>query len=199
LQKYQQKIQAYHKVINFLIRSAEAASRFAICSTMLSTIMTQSPWHIFAVGVVIVLVCMRIRRHLEIRAFKKAHACEPPIRAPQKERIIGWSAYQHLQKTRREHVSLQQTFRRAMDIGRTNTAVVMGQEIISTCDPENIKTVLAANFKDYGIGPRMHAMGPLLGKGIFTTDDEQWQHSRVRPTFSKFISYYQGAFIADLE
>lgn len=146
---------------------------------MLSTIMAQSPWRIFAVGVVVVLVFARVRRHLEIRAFKKAHGCEPPIRAPQKERIIGWSAYQHLQKTRREHVSLHQTFRRAMEIGRTNTAVVMGQEIISTCDPENIKTVLATNFKDYGIGPRMHAMGPLLGKGIFTTDDEQWQHSRV--------------------
>nr|UPX44842.1 hypothetical protein FAC5L9_05 [Penicillium camemberti] len=154
---------------------------------MLSTIMAQSPWRIIAVGVVIVLVFARVRRHLEIRAFKKAHGCEPPIRAPQKERIIGWSAYQHLQKTRREHVSLHQTFRRAMEIGRTNTAVVMGQEIISTCDPENIKTVLATNFKDYGIGPRMHAMGPLLGEGIFTTDDEQWQHSRalIRPSFTR--------------
>lgn len=153
----------------------------AFLDTMLPTIDTRTALYLVALGVVIVLVAARIRRYLEVRAFKKAHKCQPAVRIPQPERILGLSAYRKLRRTRQEHISLQETVRRALEFGRTNTAVVIGQEIISTCDPENIKTVLATNFPDYGIGPRIDAMGPLLGKGIFTLDDVPWQHSRVRP------------------
>jgi hypothetical protein len=138
-----------------------------------------STFQIVALSGVILLLGLRIRRYLEVRAFKKAHNCQPPIRAPQSERILGLSAYKKLQQIRKDRITLQETLRRAKDVGHTNTAVVLGQYIVSTCDPECIKTVLATNFTDYGIGPRIHAMGPLLGKGIFTLDDVPWQHSRV--------------------
>lgn len=147
---------------------------------MLPTIDIKSLFQIAALVAVILLLSARIRRHLEVRAFKKAHKCQPAVQIPQPERIIGLSAYKRLRRTRQEHIVLQETLRRALEFGRTNTAVVLGQKIVSTCDPENIKTVLATNFTDYGIGPRIHAMGPLLGKGIFTLDDVPWQHSRVR-------------------
>lgn len=39
----------------------------------------------------------------------------------------------------------------------------------NTIDVENIKTVLASNFKDYGLGQREEAFGAMLGQGIFTT------------------------------
>lgn len=39
----------------------------------------------------------------------------------------------------------------------------------NTIDPENVKAVLATNFKDFGLGQRQRAFGPLLGQGIFTT------------------------------
>lgn len=56
-----------------------------------------------------------------------------------------------------------------------------------TRDPENIKTVLATNFKDYSLGRRYNAMFPLLGNGIFTLSAEPWKHSRnmLRPQFSR--------------
>lgn len=130
-------------------------------------------------GIALVLLFARVRRYLQVRAFKKAHNCQPPLQARQTERIIGLKAYQRLLETRKERIALQESYNRAIEFGRTHTAVILGQEIISTCDPECIKTVLATNFTDYGIGPRIDAMGPLLGKGIFTLDDVPWQHSRV--------------------
>lgn len=58
-------------------------------------------------------------------------------------------------------------------------ATVMGQTFYSTTDPENIKAILATNFKDFGLGKRLETFGPLLGKGIFTSDGPAWEHSRV--------------------
>ncbi|RLL93809.1 hypothetical protein CFD26_103191 [Aspergillus turcosus] len=54
-----------------------------------------------------------------------------------------------------------------------------------TCDPENIKSILSTKFKDYSLGNRTSIMGPLLGKGIFVNDSEEWSHSRalLRPNF----------------
>lgn len=164
---------------------------------MLLTMDGKSPIHLIAIAVVFLLFGAHVRRQLQIRAFKRAHNCQPPVRAPQSERILGISSYLKLRRIRREHISVRETTRRALEIGRTNTAVVLGQNIVSTCDPENVKAVLATNFTDYGIGPRIDAMGPLLGKGIFTLDDVPWQHSRVRfilTPHSLFLLRLQQAF-----
>ena len=61
-------------------------------------------------------------------------------------------------------------------------------ELFTTIEPENIKTLLALNFKDWSLGPRRKsAFVPLLGHGIFTTDGAAWQHSRelLRPNFAR--------------
>jgi cytochrome P450 len=57
-----------------------------------------------------------------------------------------------------------------------------------TIEPENIKTVLATNFKDFSLGKRRHDnFFPLLGDGIFTLDGAGWEHSRalLRPQFNR--------------
>jgi hypothetical protein len=43
------------------------------------------------------------------------------------------------------------------------------ESFFNTIDPENVKALLATNFKDFGLGQRLDALGPLLGEGIFTT------------------------------
>lgn len=63
--------------------------------------------------------------------------------------------------------------------GTTFSGVLMGQSFIITMEPENVKAVLAMNFKDFGIRGRKESFGPLLGNGIFTSDGVQWEHSRV--------------------
>lgn len=72
---------------------------------------------------------------------------------------------------------------------RVNTVYqqVPGRFIMWTVEPENVKSVLATKFKDYGFGLRTPQMLPLLGEGIFTLDGAGWSHSRamLRPQFSR--------------
>ncbi|ANB15330.1 C-22 sterol desaturase [Sugiyamaella lignohabitans] len=58
---------------------------------------------------------------------------------------------------------------------------------ILTIHPENIKAILATNFKDYSLGLRYKQFLPLLGDGIFTLSGSGWKHSRamLRPQFSR--------------
>ncbi|KAF9701948.1 hypothetical protein EKO04_001112 [Ascochyta lentis] len=64
----------------------------------------------------------------------------------------------------------------------------VGERVILTAEPENIKAILATQFKDYGKGEHFrkdwHA---FLGNGIFTTDSTLWHNSRqlIRPQFVK--------------
>lgn len=59
---------------------------------------------------------------------------------------------------------------------------------ITSCEPENVKTVLSLKFKDFELpGLRKRGFHPLFGKGIFTTDGAEWEHSRamLRPNFTR--------------
>lgn len=72
--------------------------------------------------------------------------------------------------------------------GRYTLEAGVGERVILTADPENIKAILATQFKDYGKGEAFrkdwHA---FLGNGIFTTDGQLWHNSRqlIRPQFVK--------------
>jgi cytochrome P450 len=60
--------------------------------------------------------------------------------------------------------------------------------VISTIEPENVKTVLSTNFKDFTLGPRRaRAFVPVFGHGIFDTDGAAWERSRamIRPSFTR--------------
>jgi cytochrome P450 len=64
----------------------------------------------------------------------------------------------------------------------------MGLNVVTTCEPENLKTVLALNFSDYNLHQlRKKGLDPIFGKGIFTTDGAEWEHSRamLRPNFTR--------------
>ena len=61
-------------------------------------------------------------------------------------------------------------------------------DMFFTVDAENVKTVLATQFKDYELpSRRKSALNSLLGWGIFTNDGADWKHSRelVRPNFTR--------------
>ena len=63
-----------------------------------------------------------------------------------------------------------------------------GQRYIFTADPENIKAILATQFRDYGKGQTFfNDWRPFLGSSIFTTDGDLWHASRqlIRPQFAK--------------
>ena len=63
------------------------------------------------------------------------------------------------------------------DVLGVNTAEIniLTRTFIATIEPENLKCVLASDFRSYSLGDeRKQSMRPVLGKGIFTTDGKEW-------------------------
>ncbi|CAG8951472.1 hypothetical protein HYFRA_00007388 [Hymenoscyphus fraxineus] len=118
---------------------------------------------------------------------------KPAPQIPQWDRLIGYSLFKESSQAVSTNSVLQLMTTRFQKYGTTFSGVLMGQSFIMTIEPENIKAVLATNFRDFGIRGRLESFGPLLGNGIFTSDGVQWEHSRalIRPAFVK-------AQIADL-
>ncbi|KAK9364724.1 cytochrome P450 [Lipomyces kononenkoae] len=118
------------------------------------------------------------------RQFAKKGAVRLP---PRTEDWLGirlfWTLFRALQKDK--YLDVAQTYHDKY--GATFASRVLGEMIINTIDPENIKAVLATEFNDFDLGNRYEAFYPLLGDGIFTLDHQAWSRSRalLRPQFSR--------------
>jgi cytochrome P450 len=67
--------------------------------------------------------------------------------------------------------------------------------VISTIEPEIVKTILSTKFQDFHLGHRRReVLLPIFGHGIFSNDGPAWERSRamVRPNFVR-------AQVADLD
>ncbi|KAF2870936.1 cytochrome P450 52A12 [Massariosphaeria phaeospora] len=65
---------------------------------------------------------------------------------------------------------------------------LLGSPAVFTTDPKNIQTILAVQFKNFGLGDSRNGnFYPLLGRGIFSSDGAQWEHARalLRPQFAR--------------
>ncbi|KAJ4405018.1 hypothetical protein N0V91_005563 [Didymella pomorum] len=81
-----------------------------------------------------------------------------------------------------------QMFNKWAGPGRYTIEAGIGERVILTAEPENIKAILATQFKDYGKGEQFRKdWHRFLGNGIFTTDGTLWHNSRqlIRPQFIK--------------
>jgi hypothetical protein len=143
---------------------------------------------LYVLGIVVLIsafIAKRIATHVSATRFIKKHGCKPAHKLPQFERIIGYDLYRIQMKASKEKKLLEIGYKRYQDNGVTWSGSMMGMTFFNTMDPENIKAILATNFKDFGIGQRLDAFGDLLGRGIFTSDGAQWEHSRVRSTTNR--------------
>ncbi|KAI8306382.1 Cytochrome P450 monooxygenase fsdH [Colletotrichum sp. SAR11_240] len=99
--------------------------------------------------------------------MRKEYGCLPPKKLPQRDPFLGTDV-------------VLQNLAAAKKFG------FLALTTINTCDPRLIQTVLSNQFEDFGMGPlRRKSASPLLGRGIFTTDNEIWAHQRalIRPSF----------------
>jgi hypothetical protein len=71
--------------------------------------------------------------------------------------------------------------------GHTFKEVMIGHNLISTIEPENLKALIATQFNHFGLGIRHRQFYPLLGDGIFTLDGSGWSFMRalIRPQFAR--------------
>ncbi len=119
--------------------------------------------------------------------FQREYGTKPPVKLVDIVVPHGGSYYRETMQAHKEHWLLELIRARHEAGGYTFQSQTLGRHVISTSEPENIKAILATKFEDYSLGFRMAALGPLLGKGIFTTDSKEWETSRalIRPNFVK--------------
>lgn len=128
-----------------------------------------------------------IRRFFIRGQFARRHGCQPVARSFNKDPFLGLDTIPSVIRAFRQHKVLEKSCERFRIYGNTFTVKELLRRAILTVEPENIKTILSLNFKDYGIGHRLEQFKPLLGAGIFDTDGAHWASSRalIRPNFSR--------------
>ncbi|KAK7921536.1 hypothetical protein PG985_009558 [Apiospora marii] len=116
---------------------------------------------------------------IQVQAFKRKNGCKPAIKWGQRDPVLGLDQFMAFQKNADGRTALEKLNTRYRTDQHTLTLRMMGQPLVMTCEPENVKAVLASKFEDFGLGTRMRAMDRLLGHGIFTADGESWECSRA--------------------
>ncbi|KAL8679577.1 MAG: hypothetical protein Q9224_007024, partial [Gallowayella concinna] len=124
------------------------------------------------------------------RRLIKEHGCKPIKNTTElnswKDVLFGWTQIVANNKSRKQRTMLDDSRRRFLRNGNTFHFKVVHVDLVFTVEPQNLKAMLATQFKDWNLPDRRKdAFEPLLGAGIFTTDGPAWQHSRdlLRPNF----------------
>jgi hypothetical protein len=134
------------------------------------------------VGVRLVRSVVTAYRH---RQLARSLSCKPANFAPSGPfGLVAFYQVSQAVKEKRWLPFVESEFRQH---GTTFVRPILGRDIYMTCNPENVKALLATQFTDFGLGNRYEHFLPLLGDGIFTLDGAGWSHSRslLRPQFSR--------------
>ena len=117
---------------------------------------------------------------IRVHQFKRKMGCKPAAQWGQLDPVLGIDQFRIFKQNAIERIVLEGLTQRYLTTDRhTQKLRLMGRSLVMTCEPENVKAVLATKFHDFGLGSRIGAMGRLLGHGIFTTDGTHWEHSRA--------------------
>ncbi|CAF9906100.1 hypothetical protein IMSHALPRED_004078 [Imshaugia aleurites] len=151
-----------------------------------------SPLTSFLVGGIILatlyLLALRLKTRRARHKIIKQRGCEAPPRLPLKDAFFGVDGIYDALRAARTKTYLDYKRSHYALHGNTFSYKFSTLSVISTIEPENIKTVLSTAFKDYVVGaPRRNAYLPLLGNSIVLADGAQWEHSRalLRPSFAR--------------
>ncbi|KAL9606638.1 MAG: hypothetical protein Q9179_000224 [Wetmoreana sp. 5 TL-2023] len=126
-----------------------------------------------------------MKRRYTHKQFIKEHGCAP-LKVFRSKYIFGIDMFYDDLKSIKAHVFLENYKQHFWTLGTTYSFRFLWRRVIMTIEPENIKSILATDFKSYSVGEdRKKGLRPILGDGIFTTDGAAWQHSRelLRPCF----------------
>ncbi|PLB39757.1 cytochrome P450 [Aspergillus candidus] len=147
-----------------------------------------SPVAVIATAVVALLYLVSVlQRKWAQRRMARENNCLPPVRIMGKDPLFGLDEIYSMIQAGKDHVMLDRAIKRFGLFGNTFASTRIRTNLIFTCEPLIVKTILSLKFKDFSLGNRISSFGPLLGHGIFTTDGAHWAQSRamIRPNFVK--------------
>lgn len=143
----------------------------------------------FAIFYAIYYIYWQLTTGARRRALIKEKGCQAVLQYPYKEPFFAVDLFIKTLQAVRSRTLLELTTQRFYDLNaRTIKFKLLGRPVISTIEPENLKTIQALNFKQWSLGKgRKKFFNPFLGVGIFTSDGADWAHSRemLRPNFAR--------------
>ena len=107
---------------------------------------------------------------------------------PQFEQILGLHHVFRIITALAHNDYVESMYKRFLNGNKTYSVTILGVKWIQTVEPANVRYILSTKFEDFDLGrKRSRAFLPLMGKGIFTTDGEDWAHFRalLRPSFKR--------------
>lgn len=151
-----------------------------------------TPWTILII--ISFLICKKIYDHYVYNQAMYANGCSGPPRYKHRDPILGLDLFIRSMRYMKEgnYFELCQIIFR--EYGKTYTAKSWGRTVVHTMVPKNMQVVLSSCSSHFAVEPiRLDALENLLGKGVFTSDGYNWEHSRglINPIFAK-------AYISDL-
>ncbi|KJZ74563.1 hypothetical protein HIM_06159 [Hirsutella minnesotensis 3608] len=153
----------------------------------MASLSDHSVFALLLAGSLVVTAHFLLQRFLSRRRFARRHGCQPVANRYNKEPFLGLDSLLDTFRAFKQHKVLELGCEHFRTFGNTFLVKEMTRQVIATSEPENIKTILSLNFKDYGIEHRLNSFHPLLGTGIFVSDGYDWASSRalVRPNFTR--------------
>lgn len=129
-----------------------------------------------------------IATRLSYRKKLSKYGCEQPPSYPHTEPFLGTDLAKRIKQAMHDGILMQFARQNFKTYGKTFRAKLMGKTVLYTMDPHNIQTVVALEFEKFGVEPlRQATSGSWMGKGIFVTDGQVWDHARktLRPVFHR--------------
>ncbi|RAL10373.1 cytochrome P450 [Aspergillus homomorphus CBS 101889] len=107
------------------------------------------------------------------------NGCQLPKSYPHREKLLGLDYLRDSITARDNQCYLQREQQLHQQNGNTYRSLFLGQWVLNTIEPDNLRAILSTSFADYDAGARRRrAFKPLLGNSIFQSDGLQWRSAR---------------------
>jgi hypothetical protein len=137
----------------------------------------------------VLLLVRRFTRQRKLDKLSSQYGCQPLLsHYPHKDPFFGLDLLFDSARHIKSHTFLERSMEKMLCYGSTHEARSVGEKVIHTSEPENLRAVYCRKFNDFAITKsRMLHFSTLLGESIFSTTGSAWKHSRamIRPTFAK--------------
>ena len=134
------------------------------------------------------IIALRLKVNEARRKIILQHGCKPPSKYPVWDPFFGLDVIYDAVRAVKRKTFMSEKTSHYQTYGNTHSSRLTTFPVISTIEPENIKTVLSTNFKDFVIGtPRQRAFGPVIANSVLVADGIEWEHSRafLKPSFAR--------------
>ena len=134
------------------------------------------------------IIALRLRTYEARQKIIRQHGCQSPSKYPVWDPIFGLDVIYDAVRAVKRKTFMSEKTSHYQTYGNTHSSRLTTFPVISTIEPENIKTVLSLNFKDFVIGtPRQRAFGPVIANSVLVADGIEWEHSRafLKPSFAR--------------